>query len=238
VDIVHKVASVGGGPGIVTASVECGGGKKVLGGGAFTAYGSAVTASFPTDGSDSGSKEDDVWGTVVSASEPVEVTVTAACVNPEASGALKYRETDFNVSAFEDQGKTVVCGGDYQITGGGWSNDGDAEFRASKPQGKGAWRGSFAGGAADSPVHVFAICAKGKFAKHLSYHVDRRTVQPGKDKSATNACRGASEAVGGGGTTFGILAGTGIAEFQKTKTSVRNPSLDPTKIASYGICYD
>jgi hypothetical protein len=178
----------------------------VLGGGITSSGGydsSQVNAAYPADGSDSpDDRIDDAWRGYIDASVGVTMTLRIVCLQGSVADGLKYRARSVRVPAHTTS-LAAPCPNGYQVTGGGVTNSGvfdEVELKESRPaKGGEAWKGTVRNVSNHrKALLVYAICANGRVARHLSYRHSGGTAPAGNQASEQTNCPGGSGAIAAG----------------------------------------
>jgi hypothetical protein len=229
-------------------SIACGTGH-VLGGGVFSqgSYNSTrINALNLTDGPDADTRANDAIIGYVDGLSGIVISARVACLGGKAGDALKYRTKNTQVKA--GKSKTVIanCPDGYKVTGGGEENGGgfgEAALKVSRPVHKGtAWQ---AGIKNLTPTSLFlqaeSICAKGRFAKRLSYSQKTAEVPAGTQDAKAVDCAGNKTEVGGGvsvGDGSFLVNGLGVVtDGSGTLAWVDATGSDPVKFKTYAVCH-
>jgi hypothetical protein len=221
---------------------------KALGGGIFVtgAYNTArINTAGLNDGPDMDSKPDDAWIGFVDGLTGNTISANVACLQGAPGEALKYRTEEGIVGVGKTKSLVAECPKGYSVTGGDASNNagfGDAALKGTLPIQKGtAWEGITKNIGA-GPVHLrtIAICAKGGFARKLSYRSKKNTADAGQEESAEVGCAGNGKIIGGGvkvGKGSFVVNSVGMAGPDFSRSFVDATGANPVKFTSYGVCF-
>ena len=190
---------------------QCPPGFKVTGGGAFSNGAFEETklqASYPVDGEDANSKQDDAWRAVVwnTGAAAGNIESLAICAKVE----LKYRSEPFSLGVSAPP--RVKCGKDLMPTGGGIDTGGtfplpvdllssrpsDGQDEDTKPE---AWfANAHPPGMATPFAETYAICVKPSQLKP-KYRTDSFSVDDQDQNDGSALCKPGERVIGLGGAT-------------------------------------
>jgi hypothetical protein len=227
---------------------DCSEGARALGGGgtADSGYNTAyVNATYPEDGPDANEKRDDAWRVYVDALETVSVSVSVVCLEGKAAKSLKYMREVKHLPEGTTRSARAPCPPGYKVTGGGVSNSGvfnEAKVKATRPVKRNtAWEGTVRNiSTHNEKIFVYAVCARGSFAKDLAYRDEDGKAGPHTSESVVTVCLH-----GGKATGSGVRVRRGPSNVNRTDPTRGDAAVadvdaigsEPIKFTNYVICH-